>query len=209
MADILMPKATAVWLVENTTLTFEQIAEFCGLHRLEVQAIADDEVATGIVGLSPVANGQLTREEIERCEKDTEARLTLKTRDLPRPAVRSKGPRYTPVAKREHKPAAIAWLLKHHPEVSDPEICKLIGTTKPTIKRIRERTHADINQIQPQSPANLGLCLQREQDALITKAREREGLEPLAPPPLPESEESERKADTDPFNLGGDLRFEN
>ena len=140
MALPLMPKATAVWLVENSTLSFEQIAEFCGIHALEVQAIADGEVAIGIVGLDPVANGQLTREEIERCEKDEAAHLRLST--MPELTHgKAKGARYTPVSKRQDKPDAIAWLLKHHPELSDAQLCKLIGTTKATIAKIRERSH--------------------------------------------------------------------
>ena len=136
MALPLMPKATAVWLVENTSLTFEQIAAFCGLHSLEVQAIADGEVAVGMVGLDPVANGQLTKGEIERCERNQDLRLKLLVPDLPLPAARSKGPRYTPITKRGDKPDAISWLLKHHPELSDAQLCRLIGTTKPTIAAV-------------------------------------------------------------------------
>ena len=129
MALPLMPKATAVWLVENTSLGFDQIAAFCGLHELEVQAIADGEVAVGMVGLDPIANGQLTKEEIKRCEKDPRTRLKMSIVDLPLPAARSKGPRYTPITKRGDKPDAIAWLIKHHPELSDTQVCRLIGTT--------------------------------------------------------------------------------
>ena len=119
MVQPLMPKATAVWLVENTSLTFEQIAAFCGLHHLEVQGIADDEVAIGIQGMDPIANGQLTREELERCQADPSAQLTMAKQDLPQPSKRTKGPRYTPVAKRQDKPDGIAWLLRHHPELRD------------------------------------------------------------------------------------------
>ncbi len=137
----LMPKATAVWLVENTALTFEQIAEFCGLHALEVQAIADGEVAAQMVGLDPVANGQLTAEEIRRCEADPALRLKLSEQAQTVPLVKHKGPRYTPISKRQDKPDAIAWLLKNHPELSDGQISKLVGTTKPTIAR-GARPHA-------------------------------------------------------------------
>lgn len=171
MALPLMPKATAVWLVENTALTFEQIAAFCGLHPLEVQAIADGEVAVGMVGLDPIANGQLTKEEIERCEKDPEARLQLLEPDLPQPVARSKGPRYTPVTKRGDKPDAIAWLLKHHPEMSDAQICRLIGTTKPTIQAVRDKTHWNTPNIKPRNPVLLGLCTQRELDEALAKIR--------------------------------------
>jgi hypothetical protein len=167
----LMPKATAVWLVENTTLSFEQIAAFCGLHSLEVQAIADGEVAVGMVGLDPVANGQLTKEEIARCEKDPKARLELLQQDLPQPVPRSKGPRYTPVTKRGDKPDAIAWLLKTYPEMTDAHISRLIGTTKPTIQAVRDKTHWNAQNIKPRHPVQLGLCTQRELDEVLAAAR--------------------------------------
>lgn len=166
-----MPKATAVWLIENTTLSFEQIAEFCGMHPLEVQGIADDEVATGIIGQDPVASGQLTRENIEACEKDPKRSLILaeKAREHLKTAV--KGSRYTPRARRHDKPEAIAWLLKHHPYVPDSKIVKLIGTTKKTIDSIRHRTHWNINNIQAKDPVLLGLCSQTLLDETITKAK--------------------------------------
>jgi uncharacterized protein len=167
----LMPKATAVWLVENTTLSFEQIAAFCGLHSLEVQAIADGEVAVGMVGLDPVANSQLTKEEIARCEKDPKARLELLQHDLPQPVQRSKGPRYTPVTKRGDKPDAIAWLLKTYPEMTDAHISRLIGTTKPTIQAVRDKTHWNAQNIKPHHPVQLGLCTQRELDEVLVAAR--------------------------------------
>jgi uncharacterized protein len=167
----LMPKATAVWLVENTTLSFEQIAAFCGLHSLEVQAIADGEVAVGMVGLDPVANSQLTKEEIARCEKDPKARLELLQHDLPQPVPRSKGPRYTPVTKRGDKPDAIAWLLKTYPEMTDAHISRLIGTTKPTIQAVRDKTHWNAQNIKPHHPVQLGLCTQRELDEVLVAAR--------------------------------------
>jgi len=174
MALPLMPKATAVWLVENTALSFEQIAAFCGLHHLEVQAIADGEVAVGMVGLDPVANGQLTKAEIARCEKDPNARLKLLVPDLPQPAARSKGPRYTPITKRGDKPDAIAWLIKHHPELSDAQLSRMIGTTKPTIAAVRDRTHWNAANIKPRNPVLLGLCTQRElEEALALAARHR------------------------------------
>lgn len=182
MAQPLMPKATAVWLIENTTLSFEQIAEFCGLHALEVQAIADGEVASGMVGLDPVANGQVAKEEITRCEADPDAKLKMLHQTLPAPAVRTKGPRYTPVTKRGDKPDGIAWLLKTHPELSDAQISRLIGTTKPTIAAIRDRTHWNSPNIKPRHPAQLGLCSQRELDEAIGQAQARGGTRP---PPAP------------------------
>ncbi|HTZ79246.1 MAG TPA: cell cycle transcriptional regulator TrcR [Stellaceae bacterium] len=166
----LMPKATAVWLVENTALTFDQIAEFCGLHALEVQAIADGEVAAQMVGLDPVANGQLTVEEIRRAEADPAARLKLSEQAQPVPMVKHKGPRYTPISKRQDKPDAIAWLLKNHPELSDGQISKLVGTTKPTIAAVRDRTHWNSPNIKPRHPVALGLCTLPELDAAVSRA---------------------------------------
>jgi len=170
MTDLpLMPKATAVWLVDNTTLTFRQIADFCGMHELEVSGIADGEVAVGIKGFDPVANNQLTAEDIKRCEADPVARLTLLKRELA-PAQKRRGPRYTPVSKRQDRPAAIAWLVRYHPEMEDSQIGKLVGTTKPTIQSIRNRTHWNISSIQPVDPVALGLCKQMDLDAAVQKA---------------------------------------
>jgi uncharacterized protein len=170
MALPLMPKATAVWLVENTALSFEQIAEFCGMHSLEVQGIADGEVAMGINGLDPIANNQLTREEIARVEADAGARLALLKVDLPTVIVRPKGAKYTPVSKRQDRPAAIAWLLRHHAELADAQIGKLVGTTKPTIQKIRDRSHFDMANIKPTNPVVLGLCSQDALDEAIGRA---------------------------------------
>jgi hypothetical protein len=171
MAQPLMPRATAVWLVENTALTFDQIAAFCGLHALEVKAIADGEVAVGMVGLDPVANAQLTLEEIQRCSRDPKLRLRRAVQDLPQPVVRSKGPRYTPVTKRGEKPDAIAWVLKTHPDLSEAQICRLIGTTKPTIASVRDRTHWNAANIKPRNPVFLGLCSQRELEEALASLR--------------------------------------
>jgi hypothetical protein len=165
-----MPKATAVWLVENTGLTFDQIAEFCGLHALEVQAIADGEVAAQMQGLDPVANGQITAEEIKRCEQDPTAHLQLADQAQPVPLVKHKGPRYTPISKRQDKPDAIAWLLKNHPELSDGQISKLVGTTKPTIGAVRDRTHWNSPNIKPRHPVALGLCTLPELEAAVSRA---------------------------------------
>lgn len=175
MALPLMPKATAVWLVENTALTFEQIADFCGLHPLEVQAIADGEVATGIVGLDPIANGQISKAELERCEADADLRLKINVTDYPQPRQKPKGARYTPVSKRQDRPDAIAWLLKHHPELSDAQLSKLIGTTKPTIQSVREKTHWNATNIKPRNPVTLGLCTEADLEKAVAIARPRAG----------------------------------
>jgi len=191
MALPLMPKATAVWLVENTALTFEQIAEFCGLHALEVQAIADGEVAAQMQGLDPVANGQITTEEIKRCEQDPTARLELAKEALPEPLVKHKGPRYTPISKRQDKPDAIAWLLKNHPELSDGQISKLVGTTKPTIAAVRDRTHWNSPNIKPRHPVALGLCTLPELEAAVqraSKGKRRAVVDDIAEPVTGESE---------------------
>ncbi len=168
-----MPMAPAVWMVENTTLTFEQIAEFCGLHALEVQAIADDEVVVGMPGIDPIGANQLTKEELERCQNDPEARLQLAVQDLPQPLAKHKGPRYTPIAKRADKPDAIAWLLRSHPELADSQICRLIGTTKPTIGAIRDHTHWNNQNLQPRSPVELGLCRYDELTGALAAAGRR------------------------------------
>ncbi|MGE5202765.1 MAG: DUF1013 domain-containing protein [Acidobacteriota bacterium] len=191
MALPLMPKATAVWLVENTALTFEQIAAFCGLHALEVQAIADGEVAAQMQGLDPVANGQITAEEIKRCEQDPTARLELAKEALPEPLVKHKGPRYTPISKRQDKPDAIAWLLKNHPELSDGQISKLVGTTKPTIAAVRDRTHWNSPNIKPRHPVALGLCTLPELEAAVqraSKGKRRAVVDDIAEPVTGESE---------------------
>ena len=170
MRSPLMPKATAVWLVENTSLTFDQIAEFCGLHPLEVQAIADGEVAIQMLGLDPVANGQTTAAELERCQADPDARLVLSDSAIPPQYVRHKGPRYTPIAKRQDKPDAILYLLRNHPELSDAQICRLVGTTKPTINAVRDRTHWNSPNLKARHPVGLELCTLEELDQAVTKA---------------------------------------
>lgn len=175
MAKPLMPKATTVWLVENTALAFDQIGEFVGLHELEVQAIADGEVAIGMQGADPLASGVLTRAEIDRCQADPDAFLVMSEGTLPQPKARGKGARYTPVSKRQDRPDAIAWILKHHPEMTDPQISRLIGTTKPTIKTIRERSHWNISKIKPQSPVGLGLCAEADLEKMVAIARAKAG----------------------------------
>ncbi len=175
MSQPLMPKAVAVWLVDNTSLTFDQIAAFVDLHPLEVSGIADGEVAVGMKGHDPVAAGELTRENIEACEKDPKKRLRLIERKALPPQKR-KAPRYTPLSKRQERPAAIAWLVRNHPELSDGQISKLVGTTKPTIQSIREKTHWNMAQIQPIDPVALGMCRQMELDEAVKKAAKKAGI---------------------------------
>ena len=170
-----MPKATAVWLIDNTMLTFEQIAVFCGLHDLEIQALADGEVAPGMQGLDPISRGEVAMEEIERCQKDPSAKIEMARVILPERKARKKGARYTPVSKRGDRPNAIAWLLKNYSELSDAQISKLIGTTKPTISAIRDRSHWNSPNIKPQNPVGLGLCSGGDLEKIIAVARARAG----------------------------------
>ncbi len=171
----LMPHATASWLVDNTALTFEQIAEFCGLHLLEVQAMADDLASSKYTGRDPVRSGELTMSEIEKGQDDPAYKL--KMFKAPVTVSRTKGPRYTPVSKRQDKPDGIAWILRNHPEISDAQVGKLIGTTRTTIAAIRDRSHWNISNINPKDPVTLGLCSQRELDAIVAKAAKRAGIE--------------------------------
>jgi len=175
MSDIpLMPKATAVWLVENTSLTFDQIADFCGLHVLEVKGIADGDVAHGIRGSDPITSGQLSREEIARAQNDPDYRLKLARSKVFIPEIKSKrAPKYTPVSRRQDRPNAILWLLRHHPELRDAQIMRLVGTTKTTIESIRERSHWNSANLQPQDPVALGLCSQIDLDSEVKKAAKR------------------------------------
>ncbi|HEY5047307.1 MAG TPA: cell cycle transcriptional regulator TrcR [Rhizomicrobium sp.] len=176
MADTkpLMPKATAVWLVDNTSLSFEQIADFCGLHPLEVKGIADDDVAKGIKGQDPVTTGQLTRDQIEQAESDPAARLEMAAPKHKIPPVKLKrAPRYTPVSKRQDKPDAVYWLLRNHSEFTDADIIKLIGTTKSTIQKIRERSHWNAQNIKAVDPVTLGLCSQLELDLAVERASQK------------------------------------
>ena len=172
----LMPKATAVWLVDNTSLTFEQIAEFCGLHPLEVKGIADEDVAKGIKGQDPVTSGQLSREQIEEAENNHKLRLKMAPPKYKMPVVKQKkAPRYTPVSKRQDKPDAVYWILRNHPEFTDADIIKLVGTTKATIQKIRERSHWNATNIKAVDPVTLGLCSQLELDLAVSRASAEEG----------------------------------
>lgn len=230
MADRpLMPIATAVWLIDNTSLTFDQIAEFCGLHPLQVKGIADGDVGAGVRGIDPITTHQLTRDEIEKGQDDEKYRLKLSrpktiVADKPR-----KGPRYTPISKRQNRPDAIAWMVRNHPEVPDSQIAKLLGTTKTTIQSIRDRSHWNSANLQPQDPVGLGLCTQVDLDAVVRKAAAKKAkleaaqpkpadgpsLEPVSEtvpeggePPAPEeqtAEEASQKVDLEKVfaNLGG------
>jgi hypothetical protein len=169
-----MPHATAAWLVDNSSLTFEQIAEFCGLHILEVQAIADDTAATKLTGRDPIRAGELTHEEIEKGQADPDHKLQMHR--APEEVRRTKGPRYTPVSKRQDKPDGIYWIIKNHPEVTDGQISKLIGTTRTTIAAIRDRSHWNMANITPKDPVTLGLTTQRELDAAVAKAAKAAGI---------------------------------
>jgi hypothetical protein len=174
----IMAKATAVWLCDNTTLTFVQIADFCGLHPLEVQGIADGDVATGVKGFDPISNNQLTQAELDSAQANPQHKLKLKFNASAQGEEKRRGPRYTPLSKRQDRPASIYWLVKFHPELEDAQISKLVGTTKPTIAAIRDRTHWNINNLDPIDPVALGLCKQSELDAAVQKAnakRAREG----------------------------------
>ena len=187
----LMPHATATWLVDNTALSFEQIAEFCGLHILEVQAMADDLAGSKYTGRDPVHSGELTQAEIEKGQNDPS--YVLKMHKAPVEVTRTKGPRYTPVSKRQDKPDGIAWILRNHPEVSDAQISKLIGTTRNTIGAIRERSHWNIQNIQPKDPVTLGLCSQRELDAVVAKAAKRAGPSAEGEAAVPQDERDDRE----------------
>jgi hypothetical protein len=168
--QLLMPKATAVWLVDNTALSFEQIAAFCSLHPLEVQGVADGDVAGGIMGVNPIQNGQLTREEIDKAEADPNYRMKMSDPKVRVPTAKRKGPRYTPISRRNERPGAIKWLLRNHPELKDAQIMRLVGTTKSTIDSVREGTHWNTANITAMDPVTLGLCSQIDLDLEVKRA---------------------------------------
>ena len=204
----LMPKATAVWLVDNTSLSFAQIADFCHLHELEVKAIADGDAAQGIRGIDPISGGQLAREEVEKAEADPDYRLKLQESKVRLPEVkRRKGPRYTPVSRRHDRPNAILWLIRNHPELKDAQIMRLVGTTKSTIQSIRDRTHWNIATLQPIDPVALSLCSQIELDFEVNKASknapsrpepESAGTQTLLPAEVTTAPEQQPFADFEP-----------
>ena len=178
VTNLLMPKATAVWLVENTALSFEQIADFTGMHPIEVQALADEEVGRGIVGRNPLEHAETTQEELDRAAADPAYRMRKSRSDLPSVKLRARGPRYTPVSKRQDKPDAVSYLLKHNPELTDAQICRLIGTTKPTIEAVRSRTHPNSQNIKARHPVDSGLCTYQELEAASRKALKAQGKDP-------------------------------
>jgi hypothetical protein len=203
----LMPKATAVWLVENTALSFDQVADFCKLHPLEVKAIADGDSAQGIKGLDPILTGQLTRDEIEKAEADPNYRLKLLEPKVRLPeAKRKKGPRYTPVSRRQDRPNAILWLVRNHPELKDSQIMRLVGTTKSTIQAIRERTHWNASNLAPMDPVTLGLCSQIDLDLEVHRAAKEKpvDLEAQGPTLLPASETTIRPREPEPTEKEAD-----
>jgi len=215
----LMPKATAVWLVDNTSLTFDQIAGFCRLHPLEVKAIADGDSAQGIKGVDPVLSGQLTREEIERAEKNPNHQMKMQMPRVRVPETKRRGPRYTPVSKRQDRPNAILWLVRNHPELKDAQVIRLVGTTKPTIQAIRERTHWNSANLTPTDPVTLGLCTQLELDMEVKKAAksapapsEEEGARLLSAEettrfqPRDTDHSSDREPDIDPDSVFAKLK---
>ncbi|MBI1393803.1 MAG: DUF1013 domain-containing protein [Alphaproteobacteria bacterium] len=224
----LMPIATAVWLIENTALTFDQIADFCGLHHLQVKGIADGDVSGGVRGIDPIANNQLAREEIDKAQADSSYRMKLSRPKTIVATKAKKAPRYTPVSKRQNRPDAIAWVVRNHPEVSDGQIAKLLGTTKTTIQSVRDRSHWNSSNITPQDPVGLGLCSQMELDAVVRKAAAKAAraqpvdssptLKPTAEttapepdrPTVEEEDESDNAPDVDKVfaNLGGGRRSE-
>lgn len=177
---LLMPKATAVWLIENTALSFKQIAEFTELTEIEIEALANEDIGRGLVGRDPIEHGELTADELERCQKDPDSSLKVSRSELPTVKIRAKGPRYTPVSKRGDKPDAIAFILKHNPEISDAQICKLVGTTKPTIAAVKDRTHPNTPNLKPRHPADLGLCTYQEFEKASFKGLKAAGKDPEA-----------------------------
>ncbi len=224
MADRpLMPIATAVWLIDNTSMTFDQIADFCGLHPLQVKGIADGDVGAGVRGIDPIATHQLTRDEIEKAQEDENYRLRLSRPKTAVPDRPKKGPRYTPISKRQNRPDAILWMVRNHPEISDAQIGKLLGTTKTTIQSVRDRSHWNSQNLEPKDPVGLGLCTQIDLDAVVRKAAAKRAkmeaaapsdpgpsLEPSAPAsdkPEPELDEREKSETVDLekvfANLGG------
>lgn len=191
---LLMPKATAVWLIDNTVLTFGQIADFTGLTEIEIEALANEDIGKGLVGRNPIDNKELSQASLDECQDNPEASLKHATSNLPPVRVRSKGPRYTPVSKRADKPNAVAYILKHFSDITDAQIVKLIGTTKPTINSIRERTHADMSSLTPRHPVDLGLCTYKEFDAIYEKALKDAGKDPAS---IKAQQEAKRRAEED------------
>lgn len=211
--ELLMPKATAVWLIDNTILTFSQIATFTGLTEIEIEALANEDIGKGLVGRNPVEHKEITQGELDRCIQDPSAQLQRSKSNLPAVKIRSKGPKYTPVSKRADKPNAVAYILKHFPDITDAQIVKLIGTTKTTITAIRERTHADMSNITPRHPVDLGLCSYKEFDVVYEKALRDAGKDPESIKAQAEAkriaEEEARQEGESDQGAGGGFDFSN
>jgi len=199
---LLMPKATAVWFIDNTALSFEQIGDFTGLHVIEVQALADEEVGRGMVGRDPIKNNELDQEELDKAIADPSYRMKIRRvrSDLPSVKIRAKGPKYTPVSKRGDKPDAISWILKNHPEISDAQICKLVGTTKPTIQSVRDRSHPSSSTIRPRHPAELGLCTYQELEKSSERGLRAQGKDPAAVKAEREAQLNSKREEEAPAN---------
>lgn len=200
---LLMPKATAVWLIENSGLTFLQIAEFTNLTEIEIEALANEDIGRGLVGRDPIDHHEITKEELARCEADPNARLKMAKNELPTVKSRARGPRYTPVSKRGDKPDAIAYIIKHNPEISDAQISKLVGTTKPTIAAVRERTHPNTPNLRPRHPAELGLCTWQEYEKAVEKGLKAQGKDPAAVKAQRLAEQQQALADSDESQQSG------
>ena len=205
---LLMPKASAVWLIDNTKLTFSQIADFVALTEIEIEALANEDIGKGLVGRNPVENGELTAHEIEVAEADPNKRMKMSKSDLPKVKIRAKGPRYTPVSKRGDKPDAIAYILKNNPDIKDSKICKLLGTTKPTINSVRDRTHPNAQNIRPRHPAEVGLCTYAEYEIVANKALKAAGKDPekiKADRERAMQEQEKSREETNPMSAGFDF----
>ena len=204
---LLMPKATAVWMIENSMLTFKQIAEFTSLTEIEIEALANEDIGRGLVGRNPIEHNELTKDELASCEADPAASLRGTKSDLPPVKMRAKGPRYTPVSKRGDKPDAIAFILKNNPDIKDSKICKLVGTTKPTINAVRDRTHPNSSNIKPRHPAEVGLCTWQEYESVANKALKAAGKDPEAIKAAKEKalQENTRQEESNPMSAGFDF----
>jgi hypothetical protein len=204
-AKLLMPKATAVWLIENTALSFRQIADFTSLTEIEIEALANEDIGRGLVGRDPVEHGEVSKDELARCEADPSARMKASRSDLPPVKIRAKGPRYTPVSKRGDKPDAIAYILKNNSDFKDAQICKLMGTTKPTINSVRDRTHPNAQSIKPRHPAEVGLCTYAEYEIVANKALKAAGKDPEKIKAEKQAALEEKPKEDNPLSAGFDF----
>ncbi len=202
---LLMPKATAVWLIENTALTFRQIAEFTALTEIEIEALANEDIGRGLVGRDPVEHGEVSRDQLKSAEADSSVRMKMLRNDLPPVKIRAKGPRYTPVSKRSDKPDAISYILKNNPDIKDSKICKLLGTTKPTINAVRDRTHPNAQNIKPRHPAEVGLCTYQEYEIVANKALKAAGKDPEKIKAEKQAAMEQKQKEDNPLSAGFDF----